>query len=92
MSTETIQAGTIADQPAFPTDVVSRDAGGTAMDLSPTAFSGMTMRQYYAGQALQGYLASMEPGPLRKEFLQGWAEDCVNMADALIAELSKSKP
>lgn len=44
---------------------------------------GMTLREWYAGLALQGLLAS----PDRAASIKGYARDAVAFADALIAEL-----
>lgn len=86
MSTETIQAGDTADQPAFP--FVNTTDGFTAVS------SGMTLRQYYAGQAMIGLLANPETNRLLKNIQesgrhQSIAETAVKAADQLIAELSK---
>lgn len=53
-------------------------------------FGGLTVRQYYAGLALQGHLASMrtcpECGPSEPvEFARAIARDCWKMADAMLA-------
>ena len=47
---------------------------------------GMTLREYYAGQALAGLCADPTMGPVEKSI--PW---CVECADALIAELAKDK-
>ncbi len=47
--------------PAFPAD--SRDVShlaGTERDYQPQMFSGMTLLDYFAGQAMQGELASQD--------------------------------
>lgn len=50
---------------------------------------GMSLREYYAGQALIAIWSNphVAPGYLRKEL----AEDVVKIADALCAELDKEK-
>lgn len=48
---------------------------------------GMTLRQYYAGLAMQGMLADNTWGG----HLQACAKDAVAAADALIAELEKPR-
>jgi hypothetical protein len=48
---------------------------------------GLTIRQYYAGLAMQGYLAARWSGRYKHEDL---ATEAVKQADALIAELEKS--
>jgi hypothetical protein len=53
------------------------------------AFSGMTIREYFAAKAMQGLLAnSMIKSELRTDAVATVAVDC---ADALIAELAKEK-
>ena len=49
---------------------------------------GITLREYYAGLALQGYMANKD----RPTYFhpKDDAEWCVKVADALIAELEKS--
>jgi hypothetical protein len=68
----------LADKPAFP---VPYDHTGL------TAVGGMTLREYYAGLAMQGFMANAnalyEP--------DGAARDAVQYADALITELEKGK-
>lgn len=65
----------LADQYAFPAeDEVSYQPG-------------MTMRQYYAGQALVGLIAAYPDADCG---LKGLAHDALLAADALIAELEKS--
>lgn len=74
--------------PAFPVSMVGVD-GSTSYDA--VHGGGMTLRQYYAGQALTGLLA--QPGmtiDIDGERLgEKRAGVCVAMADALIAELAK---
>lgn len=67
----------IGDLPAFPTD--------NEAQVGPNIyhFSGMTLRQYYAGLAMQGLLARYGNDDDR---LANWA---LREADALIAELDK---
>lgn len=67
---------TLADQQAFPIP------GSEINNPEP----GMTYRQWLAGLAMQGILAA-RPNP--KEWSE-YAEACVDMADALIAELEKA--
>jgi hypothetical protein len=57
---------------------------------SSAQVTGMTLRQLYAANAMQGYLASMqacpEHGPIEPtEYARAIARDCWIMADALIA-------
>lgn len=70
----------IADQPAFP--IVGQNSV-----KSP----GMTLRQYYAGQALMGMMANM--GQLSSHPSEyGVGKQCLAAADDLIAELEKTQP
>jgi hypothetical protein len=64
------------DRPAFPTNESSE------LNLTP----GMTLREYYAGLAMQGLLMrdSFRPADA--------ARMAVAHADALIAELAQEKP
>jgi hypothetical protein len=51
----------------------------------------MTLRQHYAGLAMQGMVANPE---IAKTGMAPdvWIRGCVHIADALIAELSKPQP
>ncbi len=77
---------TLADQPAFPKSKIN--------DLDDGQ-DGMTLRQYYAGQAMQGMLANpMYAGEGTKLMVEAFGSNWIYMvavvhADALIAELSK---
>lgn len=65
--------------------------GGPAFPLlgdgpnAPCFNEGMTLRDWFAGQALAGIRANPEAGGDHKIY----AEDAVKFADALIAELAK---
>ncbi|KQT54603.1 hypothetical protein ASG43_03185 [Aureimonas sp. Leaf454] len=76
--------------------------GGAAFPIAhstepgaPVAEHGMTLRQYYAGQALAGLCAN-PGGPFQKNDMNGWgltnctetrvALACLDLADALLAE------
>jgi hypothetical protein len=51
-------------------------------------YDGMSLRDYFAGEALAGYLALPEPGqapPLTKWSHKIIAEGCYMMADAMLA-------
>lgn len=84
-------------RPVFPTEFTNDgDRNVTAPDgqLVPPGgmvlVQGMTLRQHYAGLAMQGYLGSMqtcpEHGPIEPtEYARAIARDCWIMADALIA-------
>ncbi len=67
------------DRPAFPTNESSE------LNLTP----GMTLREYYAGLAMQGLLAVPAH---QQNSASMYARDAVRCADALIAELAKEKP
>lgn len=87
MNAETIQAGNIADQPAFPDPL--RGAESSIINQSPhTLPTGMTMKQYYAGQAMMGLLGCDFVGNTGQP-AGNIAKTAVEHADALIAELSK---
>lgn len=83
----------LADQPAFPgglrrvVDVV--DGKQVVIEV----VEGMTLRQYYAGLAMQGTLAGRKSriGDQSKDAqkTEWFAERAVMLADALIAELEK---
>lgn len=77
---------TLADSPAFPRLYARSDEDGR---------SGMTLRQHYAGLAMQGILANQpltleiyrhHPG---KTGCEAIASEAAGMADALLAELEK---
>lgn len=84
-------------RPVFPTEFTNDgDRNIMAPDgqvLAPghmVLVPGLTLRQLYAGQAMQGYLASMqtcpEHGPIEPvEYARAIGRDCWIMADALIA-------
>ena len=60
------------------------DDGGAAF---PDEDSGMTLRQWYAGQALPGVIVASQTTPeLTPEMV---ANECVLYADAMIAALEK---
>ncbi len=69
---------------AFPTTI--REVGEDGVPVFYSYF-GMDLRTYLAGQAMAGYLAMKVHSDV--DDLTA-ARDCVLLADALIAELSKS--
>jgi hypothetical protein len=80
---------TEANQPAFP--VTTYNTYGEINNIH----LGMSKREYFAGLAMHGILASLE-GDLNKYTVNGGflhgesvAEDAIMCADALIKELSK---
>lgn len=66
-------------EPAFPTF-------GNAGDGMYAEADGMTLREWFAGQALNGYLASYTQGDVSADQA---AKCAVELADALLAELEK---
>ncbi len=68
-----------SNQPAFPIVEATLDGNNVA--------SGLSKREYYAGQALMGLLANPNPGSIDK-----CAKMAVEAADLLIVELEKIKP
>lgn len=68
--------------PAFP---VTTDHG------SVFALPGMTLRVYLAAKAMQGILASTDAAQGHKIHVQTLAANCYTMADAMLAELAKTK-
>lgn len=54
---------------------------------SSTEFDGMTLRDWFAGQALAGWLASFGPGEAVK--VNGLAQFAYEIADALLAARDK---
>ena len=66
--------------PAFPVPGFPGDANYTL------PFPGMTLRQYYAGQALAGIMANQSYYSLPRERI---AAMCADQADVLIDELEK---
>jgi hypothetical protein len=78
--------------PAFPELPSYGTPTGT---ISINTKPGMSLRDYFAGQALAGYLALPEPGqapPLTKWSHKIIAEGCYMMADAMLAVRAGTKP
>jgi hypothetical protein len=73
------------DRPAFPT-AEQRFPDGV---LNVEATYGMTLREYYAGEALQGFCANPNCLPTRQEHLDDMAIAARRAADALLKEMSK---
>ena len=67
---------------AYPAAWGNHEQGG---DYIP----GMTLRDWFAGQALAGHLASLNPGSIDPRFLQHEAEQVYQMADAMLAARDK---
>ena len=70
--------------PAFPT-AERRFSNGT---LNVEAAYGMTLREYYAGKALQGFCANPNCDPTTQDFYN-LAMDARRAADALLREMAK---
>ena len=76
--------------PAFPHSSQPLDAQGNPICENHSEW-GMSLRDWFAGQALNGWLASFESedgSPKAK----GVAELCFSIADAMIAESQKQEP
>ncbi len=75
-----------SEQPASPitiNDAIYDNIG--QMVKGPTTFTGLTKREYFAGQALMGLLAH---GIMDAQITFA-VEDSIKLADALLAELAK---
>ena len=74
--------------PAFPSTT-------DRVDEAHVGYPGMSLRQWYAGMALQGILAScpanMEVKEISPSCLNQWANTCFKMADAMILAREKEK-
>jgi len=85
----------LANQPAFPhvADVLQIHPDGSTT-VRPVTSGGMTLRQHYAGLAMQGMMAD---GLVREDLdgdkncYQVFAINAVKMADALLAALEDKK-
>lgn len=77
--------------PAFPSqaDVYKSEETGTLVRLKPEGCDGMTLRDWFAGQALTGMLASAPVADRSKPNHKGWAANAYAFADAMLAERSK---
>lgn len=73
-----------ADEPAFPTKAVTRTEEGVEIEDC----IGLTKREYFAGLAMQGIIQT-NPEKNRYNSFKQLAEDSIQMADALLAELEK---
>ena len=81
---------TRANEPAYPCEVVTRYCGGPLNgETNVGHVGGLTIREYYAGLAMQGLLAGRMGYQTTPEH---WCQTAVAMADALLAELAKEKP
>ena len=71
--------------PAFPHLDLYAGAGNS--QPTPTQYNGMSLRDYFAGQALAGYLANAK-AESRVAVVAEWAYD---YADAMLAERQKER-
>lgn len=68
----------------------NKQDGGPAYPLQPASmpemhYLGMSLRDYFAGQALAGLLGG-RGGPIQRKFLSDEALLCYEYADAMLAE------
>lgn len=71
--------------PAFPTPSITNMDGHV---FAPVA-SGMSLRDYFAGQAMTGWLSSWPRGTADMDSLEKVAVSSFAMADAMLAERMK---
>lgn len=72
--------------PAFPTLLTGKWAGSeTNATFAPDMTDGMSLRDWFAGMALQGYIASVTQSPDRKDT----AIACYEYADAMLINREK---
>lgn len=76
----------INDGPAFPVLSYERSVNGDLTPV-PTIESGMSLREWYAGMALQGFCAANRKTLRSADEL---ARACFFAADAMVAEAFKS--
>lgn len=67
--------------PAFPVIVEREDGGVRWTDVEP----GMTLRDYFAGQALVGRGGFYADTDLGREYVAALAGQCYRIADAMLA-------
>lgn len=77
---------TLANDPAFPVPGFNDDPSTPERFVQPCV--GMTLRQWYAGQAMQGLCHIAKESYIDDP--QSLASDAVATADALIKELEKT--
>ena len=73
----------------------TQNDGGPAVPVTvegnqgPVAYPGMTLRDYFAGQALVGFLSSYaNPGAFAVPQTEEWANKAYQYADAMLAARS----
>ena len=78
----------LGDMPIHPGPAIVEERGATVLERSRHAVPvhGMTLRQYYAGLAMQGYIIKGLEGSTAYAIV---AADAVRSADALLNELEK---
>ena len=69
--------------PAFPSPMFTRQADGMPMSSQEYGLGGMTLRDYFAGQALAGFCAA--PLDLRNHSDEVMAIGAYTAADAMLA-------
>jgi hypothetical protein len=77
-----------SDRPAFP---VSGSYGDEAPSVIVPIEYGITIREYYAGLAMQGMLSAMDGFDATPGFMEHLAVSAVKQADALIKALEPPK-
>lgn len=83
----------LSDIPVYPSKKFTSQQSALQAGIIPyeISYSGITLRQHYAGLAMQGILSSCPSGVDANEMpFNDWAKSAVKQADALIAELEKS--
>jgi hypothetical protein len=72
---------------------MSKDNGGPAFpvpnDANVNGQEGMSLRDYFAAAALQGWIASLPADAVMTNREAGVAERCYKLADAMLAERAK---
>jgi hypothetical protein len=74
--------------PAFPLTVVMEFDVRTGAPLKNEVYTGMSLRDHFAGQTLAGHFAANIRG---FQDMQAVAQHCYLMADAMLAERDKPK-
>ena len=78
-------------QPAFGGEIL-KDSGHAMLDNVKVKLNGLTKREYFAGLAMQGILASNTEGLAHGHIdMSGIIQSAVRASDALLAELEKTK-
>jgi hypothetical protein len=79
-------------QPAFGGEIL-KDSGHAMLDNVKVKLNGLTKREYFAGLAMQGIIASTQKIGLEtnEKHIKIISKKSVMYADALLAELKKTK-